>query len=109
MCVSGGKTKFLGGQFFLFFIFIFLLSIFSPECGIAQLSLSLFVSLSLGFSPMCGIAQFSLSLFVSLSCSTSMTSIIFLFELVHINDLFCDIVEEVKIKRVLKPSIQGGF
>ena len=36
-----------------------------------------------------------------------MTSIIFLFELVHLNDLFCDekvddIVEEVDVKGVLK-------
>ena len=77
MCGSGGKTKFLGEQNFLFFIFIFLFSIFSPECGIAQLSLSLFVSSSLGFSPECGIAQLSLSLFVSSSWSTLMTSIIF--------------------------------
>ena len=69
MCGSGGKTKFLGEQNFLFFIFIFLFSIFSPECGIAQLSLSLFVSSS---------------------WSTSMTSIIFLFDLVHLYDLFCD-------------------
>ena len=90
MCGSGGNTKFLGGQHFLFFIFIFLFSIFSPKCGIAQLSLLLFVSSSLGFSPECGIAQLSLSLFVSSSWSTSMTSIIFLFELVHLNDLFCD-------------------
>ena len=39
-----------------------------------------------------------------------MTSIIFLFELVHLNDLFCDelvddIVEEVDVKGVLKSSI----
>ena len=39
-----------------------------------------------------------------------MTSIIFLFKLVHLNDLFCDelvddIVEEVDIKGVLKSSI----
>ena len=58
----------------MFFIFIFLFSIFSPECGIAQLSLSLFVSSSLGFSPECGIAELSLSLFASSSWSTSMTS-----------------------------------
>ena len=37
--------------------------------------------------------------------STSITSIIFLFDLVHLNDLFCDIVEEVDVKRVLKSSI----
>ena len=36
--------------------------------------------------------------------STSITSIIFLFDLVHLNDLFCDIVEQVKVKRVLKSS-----
>ena len=36
-----------------------------------------------------------------------MTSIIFLFELVHLNDLFCDIVEEVDIKGVLKSLIVG--
>ena len=39
-----------------------------------------------------------------------MSSIIFLFELVHLNDLFCDelvdnIVEEVDVKGVLKSSI----
>ena len=34
-----------------------------------------------------------------------MTSIIFLFELVHPNDIFCDIVKEVDVKRVLKSSI----
>ena len=39
-----------------------------------------------------------------------MTSIIFLFELVHLNDLFCDewvddIVEEVDVKGVLNSSI----
>ena len=34
-----------------------------------------------------------------------MTSIIFLFELVYLNDLFCYIVEEVDVKRVLKSSI----
>ena len=34
-----------------------------------------------------------------------MTSIIFFFELVHLNNLFCDIVEEVDVKRVLKSSI----
>ena len=44
----------------------------------------------LGFSPECGIAQLSLSLFVSSSWSTSMTSIIFLFNQVHLYDLFCD-------------------
>ena len=51
---------------------------------------SSFESLLLGFSPECGIAHLSFSLFVSSSWSTSMTSIIFLFELVHLNDLFCD-------------------
>ena len=44
----------------------------------------------LGFSPECGIAHLSLSLFVSSSWSTSMTSIIFVFDLFHLNDLFCD-------------------
>ena len=34
-----------------------------------------------------------------------MTSIIFLFELVHLNNLFCDIVEEVDVKGVLKSSL----
>ena len=39
-----------------------------------------------------------------------MTSIIFLFELVHLNGLFCDekvddIVDEVEVKGVLKSSI----
>ena len=47
---------------------------FSPECGKAQLSLSLSVSSSLRFSPECGIAQLSLSLFVSSSWSISRTS-----------------------------------
>ena len=88
-CVEvGGKTQFFGGRIFLFLILIFLFSIFNPECGIAQLSLSLFVSLS---------------------WSTSMTSIIFLFELVHLNDLLCDeyvddIVEDIDVKWVLKST-----
>ena len=38
-----------------------------------------------------------------------MTSIIFLFELVHLNEFFCDevddIIEEVDVKEVLKSSI----
>ena len=39
-CVEVGvKLNFWGDNFFLFFIFIFLFSIFSPECGMAQLSL----------------------------------------------------------------------
>ena len=37
--------------------------------------------------------------------SISITSIIFLFNLVHLNDLFCDIVEEVNVKGVLKSLI----
>ena len=41
-------------------------------------------------SPECGIAQLSLSLFVSSSWSNLMTSIIFLSDLVHLYDLFCD-------------------
>ena len=61
-------------------------------------------------SPECGIAQLSLSLFVSSSWSNLMTSIIFLFDLVHLYDLFCDelvddIVEEIDVKEVLKSSI----
>jgi len=40
----------------------------------------------MGFSPECGTAQLSLALFVSSSWSTIMTSIIFLFELGHLND-----------------------
>ena len=43
----------------------------------------------LGFSPECGIAKLSLS-FVSSCWSTKMSSIIFHFELVHLNDLFYD-------------------
>ena len=39
----------------------------------------------LGFSPECGIAQLRLSLFVSSSWSSSMTSNIFLFDLVQLN------------------------
>ena len=50
---------------------------FSPECGLAELSFSLFVSSSLVFSPECGIAQLSLLLFVSSIWSTWITSIIF--------------------------------
>ena len=34
-----------------------------------------------------------------------MTSIIFFFELVHLNDIVFDVVEEVDIKGVLKSSI----
>ena len=45
---------------------------------------------SLGFSAECGKAHLSFWLFVSSSWSTSMTSIIFLFDLVHPYDLFCD-------------------
>ena len=63
-CVEVGvKLNFWGDKNFLFLIF-------SPEYEY-------------------GIAQLNLSLFESLSWS-SMTSIIFLFELVHLNDLFCD-------------------
>ena len=69
ICVEVGvKLNFWGDEIFCFH-FIFLFSFFSPECGIAQLSLSLFVSSS---------------------WSTSMASIIFLFDLVHLYDLFCD-------------------
>ena len=57
----------------------------------------------MGFSPEVGIAQLSLSLFVSSSWSTTMTSIIFLFEMVHLKD--DDFDEEVDVKGVLKSSI----
>ena len=54
-------------------------------------SFSSFGSFSfLGFSREYGIAYLSLLLFMSSSWSTSKTSIIFLFELVHLNDLICD-------------------
>ena len=66
--------------------------------------------ISFNFSPECGRAQLRLPLFVSLSWSTSMTSIIFLFKLVHLNDLLFnekvhDVVEEVNVKEDLKSSI----
>ena len=59
---------------------------------------------------MCGIAQLSLLLFVSSSLSSSTTSIICLFKLVQLNDLLFDqyadnVVEEVNVKEVLKLSI----
>ena len=59
---------------------------------------------------MCGIAQLSLLLFVSSSLSTSVTSIICLFKLVHLNDHLFDqyannVVEEVNVKEALKLSI----
>ena len=41
----------------------------------------------------------------SWSWSTAMTSVIFLFKLVHLNNLFCNIVKKVDVKRVLKSSI----
>ena len=44
----------------------------------------------LAFSTESGIAQLSLLLFVYSSWSTSMTSIIFVFDLFHLNDLFCN-------------------
>ena len=56
----------------------------------------------LAFSPESDIAQLSLSLFVSPSWSTSMTSIIFVFESTN---HFYDIVKEVDVKSVLKSSI----
>ena len=54
-------------------------------------------------------SQLSLPLFVSLSCSTSIASIIYLFILVHLNDLLFDelndVVKEVNVKEALKSSI----
>ena len=58
--------------------------------GYLQPNVFLFWVIKICFNPECGIAQLSLSLFVSSSWSTSLTSNIFLFELVHLNDLFCD-------------------
>ena len=61
-------------------------------------------------SPECGIAEFSPPLFVSLSWSTSIASIICLFILVHLNNLLFDelvddVVKEVNVKEALKLSI----
>ena len=60
--------------------------------------------------PECGIAQLSLPLLVSLSWSTSIASIICLFILVHLNNLLFDelvddVVKEVNVKEALKSSI----
>ena len=90
---------------------IFYQKLSSVKCCLPSRSSSSFGSFSfLGFSPESGISQLNLSLFVSSSWSTSMASIIFLFDLVHFYDLFCDeyvddIVEEVDVKGVLKSSI----
>ena len=61
-------------------------------------------------SPECGIAQLSLPLFVSFSWSTSKASIICLFILVHLNNLLFDelvddVVREVNVIEALKSSI----
>ena len=61
-------------------------------------------------SPECGIAQLSLPLFVSLSWSTSIASIICMFVLVHLNnclfnELVDDVVKEVNVKEALNSSI----
>ena len=68
---------------------------------------------SIGFvcSPECGIAQLSLQLFVLSSWSTSITSNICLFKLVHLTDLLLDelvdnVVKEVNIKDYIKLSIK---
>ena len=60
-------------------------------------------------SPECGIAQLSLPLFVYLSWSTSLASIICLFILVHLNNLLFDelvddVGKEVNVKEALESS-----
>ena len=71
----------------------------------------LFLCIYFSYScPECGIAELSLLLFVSSSWSTSTTSLIRLFELVRLNDLLFDhqannVVKEVDVKDALKSSI----
>ena len=55
-------------------------------------------------SPECGIAEFSPPLFVSMSWSTSIASIICLFILVHLNNLLFDELVDDVVKEVLKSS-----